>query len=99
MSSPSIRIAVNPSDRVSHCEMMLEFLQSIVTQLENDMDSLNALNDDSGFARAQIANLRIQLNFRRAAIGFWRGEQSFWKNELNEIKTALKESNKLAGLS
>lgn len=89
-------MAINPSEELAFSEFKIEFYQSNMTGLENVMDQWVAVNDDTGFARAQIAQIRAQINLVRAAIGFWRGEASFWRQEINENKLAVKEGNKLA---
>jgi hypothetical protein len=90
------RAAINPSEELAYSEFKTELYQSEMTGLENLMDQWVGMNDESGFARAQIAQIRSQINLVRAAIGFWRGEASFWRQEINENKLAVKEGNKLA---
>ena len=90
---------INPSEELAFSEFKIEFYQSQMTGLENLMDNWVSMQDDTGFARSQIAQIRAQINLVRAAIGFWRGEASFWRQEINENKLAVKEGNKLAGSS
>jgi len=91
-----VRAAINPSEELAYSEFKTELYQSEMTGLENLMDQWVGMNDESGFARAQIAQIRSQINLVRAAIGFWRGEASFWRQEIAENKNAVKEGNKLA---
>ena len=93
---PTVRAAVNPSEELVFSEFKTELYQSQMTELENAMDVWVGMNDESGYAKGQIAALRSQINLVRAAIGFWRGEASFWRQEINENKLAVKEGNKLA---
>lgn len=92
-------MGVNPSKELAYSEFKIEFYQSHMTGLENLMDEWVSVEDDSGFARSEVARIRSQINLTRAAIGFWRGESSFWRQEINEGKLATKESNKLATTS
>lgn len=92
-------MGINPSEELAFSEFKIEFYQSQMTGLENLMDQWVSVQDDTGFARSQIAQIRAQINLVRAAIGFWRGEASFWRQEINENKLAVKEGNKLAGSS
>jgi hypothetical protein len=87
---------INPSEYLALSEFKTEAYEARMTELENQMDLFTQNNDDSGFARQQIAVLRGQIALVRAAIGFWRGEAAFWRQEINENKLALKEGNKLA---
>ena len=93
------RIAINPSEELAYAEFKTEAYTAQATEYENMLDMWTGMNDDSGYAKQQIAELRIKINLVRALIGFWRGEVSWWKSEINEIKTALKESNKLSSIS
>ncbi len=92
-------MAINPSEELSYSEFKIELYTAQSTNSENEMDTYVAMNDDSGFARAEVARIRAELALIRAAIGFWRGESSFWRQEINENKLAVKEGNKLAGSS
>jgi hypothetical protein len=92
-------MGINPSTELAFSEFKIEFYQSQMTGLENLMDEYVSMDDESGFARAEIAKLRAQINLVRAAMGFWRGESSFWRQEINENKLAVKETNKLATTS
>ncbi len=92
-------MAINPSEELAFSEFKTEYYEAQSTGLENQMDQWVAVNDDTGYARAQIAQIRAQINLVRAGIGFWRGEASFWRQEINENKTAVKEGNKLASSS
>lgn len=92
-------MAINPSQELAYSDFKTEAYQATMTGLENLMDQWVAVNDDSGVARAQIAQTRSQINLVRAAIGFWRGEASYWRQEINENKQAIKEGNKLASTS
>ncbi len=89
-------MGINPSIEHAHCETMVELYNAQMALLEIDMDELISVGDDDPEVRMAVAALRTQIAMVRAAIGFWRGCASFWLNEVNENKTALKESNKLA---
>jgi hypothetical protein len=90
---------INLALQLALCEFKTAQYEARSVDLENDIDSWTQMDDESGYAKQQLAALRIQINLVRALIGFWRGQASWWKSELNEVKTALKESNKLSGLS
>lgn len=89
-------VGINPSEELAHAEFKIELYQAQMTGLEDLMDQWISVQDDSGAARGQVAQIRAQINLVRAAIGFWRGESSFWRQEINENKLAVKEGNKLA---
>lgn len=78
---------------VANAENHVEVYQNLMTKFEAEMDRLITLGDS---AQAEVAKLRAEINILRAKIGMWRGEASFWRNELNESKSAVKETNKLA---
>lgn len=92
-------MAINPSQELAFSDFKTEYYEAQMTGLENLMDQWVSVNDESGFARAQVAQIRSQINLVRAAIGFWRGEASYWRQEINENKQAVKEGNKLASAS
>lgn len=83
----------NPSIELAKCETFVEVYQNLMTQFEGEMDLLIQGGEDM---QEDAAALRTEINKVRALIGFWRGESSFWRNELNENKTAIKDTNKLA---
>jgi uncharacterized protein HemX len=89
--------AINPAFQLALCEFKTAEYEARSVGLENDIDEWTQMDDESGIAKTQLAALRIQLNLIRALIAFWRGQASYWKSDLNEIKTALRESNKLSG--
>lgn len=86
----------NPTILLARSETFVEVYQDLMTQYEIEMDILIQGGDAT---RAQSAALRTEINKVRALIGYWRGEASFWRQEVNENKTAIKESNKLASSS
>ncbi len=96
---PVIRQGINPSIELANCEQLTEEYQALMTVLENEMDDLISAGTENDEIRAEVAVIRTQISNVRASIGFWRGEAAFWRNELQENKTALKESNKLASAS
>jgi hypothetical protein len=59
----------------------LEFYRSQFTGLENLMDEWASVEDDSGQARAQIAQIRQQIEIVEAADSFWVEENQFWRKE------------------
>jgi hypothetical protein len=86
--------ATNPSAKLADSEVEIDINQSLMTAYEIMMDEWMGI--DGAEATAEVAKLRTLINLTRAKLGFWRGEATFWRNEINENKTALKESNKLA---
>jgi hypothetical protein len=101
MAASAILSSVNPSVKLALAEATIEYYQSQMAELENQMDIVVSMKqDDQGtYALEEEAKLRTQIESVRAAIGFWRTEASFWRNEVQENKTALKDSNKLAASS
>ncbi len=87
---------VNPSVELSNCEFMTEEYQALVTEHENIMDELMSEGTDDPGVRALVAEVKTEITNIRAQVGFWRTEASFWRGEVNENKTELKDSNKLA---
>lgn len=86
--------STNPSAKLADSEVEIDINQSLMTAYEIMMDEWMGIDGDQ--ADAEVAKLRTLINLTRAKLGFWRSEASFWRNEINENKTALKESNKLA---
>lgn len=92
-----VSVSVNPSILLATTEASIELYQAIMTELENHMDQvIGGETYDDPVLEAEQAQLRTEINTCRAKIGFWRGEASFWRNEVNENKTAIKDTNKLA---
>ncbi len=92
----TVKTSVNPAEELAYSEFKVEYYQAQMTNLENLMDQYIAIDDDSGAAREQIAEIRAQINLVRGAIGFWRAEISFWRESLNQIKLDVKAGNELA---
>ena len=91
------RVSVNPSILLAESEAAIEIYQALMTELENNMDQvIGGETYDDPALQAYQAQLRTEINTVRAKVGFWRGEASFWRNEVNENKTAIKDTNKLA---
>lgn len=86
--------AVNPSVRHAQCEFFVELNQDILTELENDLSEMLAIDTDA--AAASAAALRIELTTTKSLLGFWRTESSFWKTEIDENKKDIQATNKLA---
>lgn len=90
-ASPAI-FSVNASQKLAEAEIAIDIYESDIAELQNIMDGVIGLEETEEAA----GDIRILLNLTRAKLGFWRGEASFWRNEVNENKTALKDTNKLA---
>ncbi len=58
-----------------------EFYKAQLTGLENLMDQWVTVEDDSGAARSQIAQINSQINLVEAADEFWGEENQFWRQE------------------
>ena len=84
---------VNVTALLARSETFVEVYQTLMADLEIQMDSHIQLGDEGQEAAAL---LRVEINKIRALIGYWRTEVAFWRNELNENKNQIKESNKLA---
>lgn len=86
-------VSANPMSLLARAETFVEVYQSLMSQLEIEMDALVSGGDDT---QEESALLRTSINQVRALIGFWRTEVSFWRNEVNENKAQIKETNKLS---
>ena len=91
--------SINPAERLAFCEAQIDFNNSKLGFLENQMDS--AMSQKSGDALADepinvfIASLRGQMQSARQALGFWKGEVQHWRQELNDLKKQVNDSNSL----
>ena len=86
--------AVNPSVRHAQCEFFIELNQDILTDLENQMSEMLAIDTEDG--RISAAALRTELTTTKSLLGFWRNEAQFWKSEIDENKKDIQATNKLA---
>ena len=86
--------AVNPSVRHAQCEFFIELNQDILTDLENQMSEMLAIDTEAG--RISAAALRTELTTTKSLLGFWRNEAQFWKSEIDENKKDIQATNKLA---
>ncbi|MFM7458450.1 MAG: hypothetical protein ACKO3R_07315 [bacterium] len=86
--------AVNPAVRHGQCEFFVELNQDALTDLENQMSEMLAI--DTKDARISAAALRIEITTVKSLLGFWRNEAQFWKSEIDENKKDIQATNKLA---
>jgi len=75
------RGGINESTEYAFSSFKIDFYQSQKTGLENLMDEYISMDDDSGFARAQITKLRSQMNTVNSSIRFWNRRNNSWQEK------------------
>jgi hypothetical protein len=75
------RGGINESTEYAFSSFKIDFYQSQKTGLENLMDEYISMDDDSGFARAEITKLRSQMNTVNSAIRFWNRRNDSWQEK------------------
>jgi hypothetical protein len=69
---------VNPYEEQAFATFKIDFYHSNQAGLMNLHEQWSTVNDDTGFAKAQLEQIEEQQNLVTKATRFWTGEKHFW---------------------